>query len=372
MKYKNIAFLIIIVIFTGLYGYINHMNSTIKIGFAGGLSGQWSQLSIEARNGFLLAIKDINADGGLLGKEVVPVFYDDRNDPEYAKSFAEQFKKDEVQIVVGFCVSQLKPAVEHILDNTNILFISPTMSTYELSNIDDNFIRVVSDSTFQGNAIVEDLKINGTKNTVVIYDLNNSGYTVPLSKYINDKAALNNIKIADMIGIDSTNIDTDSFIMRVKESRPEGIVFITSAIDTAKLAQLLKINNIDGTFYSSTWARTNDLIANGGTAIEGLIIPGYFDEFNTSDTYRIFKDKLYDEFGTKPTFSSMYGYETMIALFNGITVANSTDPNKVKEAIIQINTFKGIQGNFQINEYGDTLRNTIKFKIKDGEYIRLD
>lgn len=372
MKYKNIAFLVIIVVFTGLYAYVYNINSVIKIGFAGGLSGQWSQLSIEARNGFLLAIKDINQDGGILGKKVVPVFYDDRNDSEYAKTFGEKFKEDEVEIIVGFCVSQLKPAVEHILKDSNILFVSPTMSTYELSNIDDNFIRVVSDSTFQGNAIVEDLKINGTKNTVVIYDLNNSGYTVPLGKYINEKANEHNIKISDMIGIDSTNIDTEAFINRVKKSEPEGIVFITSSVDTAKLAQLLKINGIGSTFYSSTWARTNDLISNGGKAIEGLIIPGYFDEFNTSETYVIFKEKLYNEFGSNPTFSSMYGYETMIALYNGITVANSTEPSKVKKSILEISSFKGIQGNFQINEYGDTLRNTIKFKIKDGKYIRID
>ncbi|MCT4634159.1 MAG: ABC transporter substrate-binding protein [Firmicutes bacterium] len=370
-NYKVIIIAILLILSLSIYLYSNY-EKTLNIGFASTLSGNWSQIGIDTRNGFLLRLKEFNENNEIPGLKINPIFFDDKNDKEHASSLGKTFVEENIDIVIGFTLSQMKDSVEKIMSENDILFISPTMSTYELTGKKDNFIRVVSDSMLQGDAILAFIKDDNYSNTIIIYDINNSGYSIPLTGYILEKSDKYNISILKSIGIDTTNYNSQDLISSINESNPKSLIFIANAIDVAKLSQILKLNDIQAAFYSSTWGMTSDLIEIGGKTIEGTLMPGFFDYSNKSDKYISFSESFEKEFGHKPITHNIYGYEALDVLITALKYSKSTNKNDIKEAILDISHFQGLQSNFIIDEYGDAKRPYGKFTIKNGKYIRID
>ncbi len=80
----------------------------IKIGLGYDLTGAESSLDLPAANGSLLAIKEINAAGGVLGRQIEGVSHDTRYDMALTAQIAQQFvEQDNVVAVVGFSDSEL-------------------------------------------------------------------------------------------------------------------------------------------------------------------------------------------------------------------------------------------------------------------------
>ncbi len=112
----------------------------IQIGFVGTLSGPNSSIGIAMRDGILLKVEEINDQGGVNGRPIVLIIKDDKNDSELIKSINEEFfLNNEIGIVFGHELSsKAKPLFETVQDK-EIIVMSPTLSTYEVSGKDDNF-----------------------------------------------------------------------------------------------------------------------------------------------------------------------------------------------------------------------------------------
>lgn len=363
-------FFLIVVLFavSSIFYFFQNRNQTIKIGFAGGLSGQWSQISIDTRNGFLTAVDEINASGGILGKKLEPFFYDDQSIIESGISLGEDFSRDEVKVVVGFSISQMRRAVIEIMRNHDVLFISPTMTTNNLSEMDDNFFRVVPENTLQAKVLLKYLQKKDLKKLIVVYNTNNYEYSYTLMTHLKNMSMAYNVEVVNTIGIDTTHLTEIDFANEIKSTEADSIFFVTNSVDTANLAQILKINGIDLPLCSSTWAKTSDLIENGGNSIEDMVILGYFDMNSHKKSYIDFKDKIQSKFGTSTSYAHILGYESVKVLEKAILHSKSTKPSDIKKSIIEIEKFDGILDDFSIDYYGDNRRKHFLFIIKNGKY----
>lgn len=372
MMKKKLVFALLIIVLIPLIYFISMRDNTIKIGFAGGLSGRWSQLSIDTRNGFILAIEEINSSGGLLGKEIVPYFYDDQSDVQKGIELGKSFKEDDIEIVVGFSISQMRRAVVEIMRNQNIIFISPTMTTNNLSEIDDYFFRVIPENTIQAETMLSYMENQNKKKLVILYNTNNYENSITLLTHFKNLSMAYGVRVVDTIGIDSTLLTNSDIVARINSTSCDSIFFITNSIDTANLAQILKINDINLPLYSSSWAKTSDLIENGGNSIENMTIVGYFDMNSTSPKYIDFSEKIYNKFGTDVSYATILGYEAVEVIRNAVEESNSTDPNVLKQTIPKIGEYDGVLGPFNIDLLGDSQRPPILFKIKNGKYVNIN
>ncbi|MEW5815083.1 MAG: ABC transporter substrate-binding protein [Spirochaetota bacterium] len=115
----------------------------IKIGFAGGLTGIHSDLGIAGRNGALLAVEEITSAGGIKGRPVVLITKDDQQDPVAALKVDKELIDEGVVAIIGHMTSVMTMSVIPFINKSEILMISPTTSTNELTNIDDYFFRTL-------------------------------------------------------------------------------------------------------------------------------------------------------------------------------------------------------------------------------------
>lgn len=344
----------------------------IYIGFGAGLSGQWSQLGVQIRNGFLQAIEDINAEGGINGYKLVPVVMDDKNDNDYTEKLLKEMAEKDIHYLVGFSVSSMTPSVHKILEETDILIFSPTMSTNSLTAIDDNFFRVCNASIEETRIIIDTLKKEAKKDFTIVYDISNRPYTEPMRNTIVESASENGLSLVHEEAFDSGTVDYDLMVERIHKKDASNIIIFASGVDTAQIAQRLKVLDSSANLYSAAWATTDELLHSGGQAVEGMRVSGLYDIKSTAPSYLTFKEKMESKHNDSPSFPEIYGYESMMILREGMVLADSFDTVKVKSAIINQSVFQGLQQEIKIDAYGDAYRAYYVYEVKNGAFKGID
>jgi branched-chain amino acid transport system substrate-binding protein len=148
---KNIAFLSVIGVFASIFCLSVAAQAEIKIGIAGPLSGSVLNVGEQQEIGALKAIEHLNANGGVLGEEIVTTSVDDACDPEQAKAAARQLVSEGVVFVVGHVCSGATIAVSEIYEEAGIIVISAASTNPQVTDAGhQNVFRVIGRDDQQG------------------------------------------------------------------------------------------------------------------------------------------------------------------------------------------------------------------------------
>lgn len=346
----------------------------IKIGFASTLSGTTSELGVESRNAVSMYIDKLNKRGGINGKNIKLIVKDDKGTNSGANAIIEEFKEEGIDIIIGFTTSNRMNVIQEAIKDNKMLFISPTISTTLLSKKDDYFIRVMSDLTNQGN-ILSEIAINKEIESMgIIYDGKNAAYSnsiINTFKQYYEKKGGQIVYKYDIQTDDNTDIKNDNLaINSLLETRAKGALVIANSVDSASIIQQIRKINENINIFIPGWAMTNDFINYGGKAVEGVYGSSVFEPESKNKKYLDFVSEYKEIYHKKPSFSANFGYDCMIVLEKVIS-KKGTDIKKIKEEIIKIGEFDGLQGEFLIDKYGDAQGKVFKFKIIDAKYQKI-
>ena len=96
---------------------------------------------------------------------------------------------------------------------------------------------------------------------------------------------------------------------------------------------------------------TPELISHGGSAVGGLLFSQQFDQNSTAPDYLRFKSDYRSLFGKEPNFASVHAYMAVRVILEALSIDSS--PENLKKTIIDKKVFSGLQGDFEIDRYGD-------------------
>lgn len=341
----------------------------IRIGVVGSMTGSSSDLSISGRRGIELAVEEINQSGGIRGKLVELLVKDDENNPEKALQIVSEFKDEKIEIVIGPYTSGMMLSAYDRINSQEILYLGPTVSADTLSGVDDYFLRFIASTREQAVVLAQTANQNNHKKFAIIYDEKNIGFNEML--YNNFVTELENYHGSVIKDFAFNTIDEKT--LQDIESCLEGvdaIFIIADATNFSYIAQHL-YGNHDLGIYGPLWAHTNDLLRLSGKSIEGAYLVSGIDLDNQTVLYKTFSQNYYDRYGNNVTFSAMYSYETMKALAEAIELADSSDALVIKEKILEIGSFQGLQSRFDLDPYGDTTRDYAIDQIIKGRFVRV-
>ncbi|MBZ9634324.1 ABC transporter substrate-binding protein [Clostridium sp. FP1] len=376
MKFKSNTVIILCAIFINSVLYLSGCSKNtkpIKIGVLGTMSGINSDLSVSGRRGVELAVDEFNKAGGLRGSKLELLVKDDKNDPILALKVQKEFITENIPVVIGPYTSGMIVNSMSYLKDKNILLLSPTVSADPLTGIDDNFIRFIATTNEQATVLAAMANKNNDKKFAVLYDLENKIFTDAL--YNNFKNILESNKgeiIFTKTFNSNLNVNCSSLAKDVLESKIDALFIISNSKDNAKITQQLRKLDSKVHIYSPLWSNTADLIRNGGNAIEGMFIVGAMDFNDKSPKFVKFRDSYLDRYGENPTFSSMYSYEAVSALLVAMKMSPNLTATTIKNNLIKIKTFKGLQGNYSIDKFGDNTRKYRIFEIENGQLKKGD
>lgn len=338
-----------------------------RVGFIGGLSGRVSDLGMAGRNGARLAVEEANAAGGVRGRPVELVVRDDGQKADQAARAVGELLGVHVDIIVGPMTSAMAEVVVPLTASSGVAVISPTVASTSFSGRDDHFFRVVATTREYAAASALYLaRERGLRRVAVILDRGNEAFTADWARHFG-KA---------FVDAGGTVVHSESFLSaqdaslqepvgRLLDARPDAVLIAAGAVDMARIGQLVRRRDTDVMLVGTTWAATEELVAVGGRAVEGALVPQFFDREDDAPRYAAFRSAYLDRFGEQPGFASVAAYDAARLALDALANGGS---GKRAHARLAGRVFEGLQQPLKIDAWGDTRRDVFMTAIRDGRF----
>lgn len=341
----------------------------LRVGFVGGLSGRVADLGNDGRNGALLAVAMVNEAGGIRDNPVQLIVKDDAQNRDTMVQAIEELAAANVVAIIGPMTSSMAMIARPIAEQHGLLMISPTVTTTALTGRDDNFLRVSSDSlayaTFSARYLAE---TGGHMRLAACLDLGNRAYTENWLDVFTDKYRAHGGEIVGRVAFTSS-ADTEhaAIVERMLTSNPDGLLFVASAVDTARLAHEAKRQAPDLRLIAVEWSATEALIELGGRAVEGLTLSNFFDRDSLAPAYLAFKQAYVERFGREPGFGGTATYDATYTLLTALR--DSGGDRDLKQVLITTGEYPGLQQPVRFDRFGDAQRDIFLARIENGRYV---
>lgn len=340
----------------------------IRIGFTGPLQGNYSDFGVQARNGAQLATETLNEKGGVAGRWLELVVRDDNGTVAGALKADRELMQQDVVAIVGHILSvQSLAAVKEFADEPLIL-LSPTTSTPLLSGKKDNFFRVMPPHKDWAAALADYVAEHlGKPATLLLLDDDNKSYVTTFCEaFATRYAQLGGDATMELHFSSSSPGWEEEVLARVAADKPQALLAAASARDTASLVRRLRLARESLQILVTPWAYTKSLVAQGGSAVEGVISSMCFDENSQTPEFLAFKNAYRKRFGREPDFAAAFAYDAVLALADALSRTGGTAEGLAAE-LVKVRTLQGAMGPFTIDENGDVKRRYFIVAVRDGK-----
>jgi len=343
----------------------------VRLGLVSGLSGRHSDLGVSSRNGALLAVERINAKGGVGGRRLELVVRDDRQDPVAARAAVEELVKEGVVAIVGHATSAMAEVTLPIVDRERVLMVSPTVSSSAFLGKDDWFVMLYPSNTVSARALVAHLARTGVPRRVaVLQDLSNASYTRSwVAAFEEATVAAGGALVRTVSFTSGAAPSWGALAEQALEARPDAVMIVANAVDTAALAQQLRKRGSTVPLLGTDWGFTGDVVAQGGAAIEGALFTLKLDVTDGSPRMGAFRREYTERFARPPDFAAFLAAEAVGILADALRTARTRD--EVRAAVLG-RLHEGLQGAIRIDRNGDADRKVFIMTVRDGQIVRLD
>ncbi|MGE0119623.1 MAG: branched-chain amino acid ABC transporter substrate-binding protein [Dongiaceae bacterium] len=345
----------------------------IVVATAGPITGQYASFGEQMKRGAERAVADINAAGGLLGKQLRLEVGDDACVPEQARSVAEDLVSKEVVFVAGhFCSSSSIPASEVYAEN-NVLMISPASTNPAFTEGAaekgwTNILRTCGRDDAQGVVAGKFLaeKYAG-KAVAIVHDKSTYG------KGIADetKKAMNAAGLQEAMyeAINQGDKDFSALISKMKGANVEAIYLGTYHTEGGLIARQAKEQGLNAQIVGEDAFVTNEFWSIAGDAGEGVLMT-FAPDPRKFETAKAVVDEFKAE-GYDPEGYTLYTYAAMQVWAEAVKQTGTTDPKSLG-GIIRKNTYKTVLGDLSFDAKGDIVNPVYVFyKWSNGEYAEV-
>jgi branched-chain amino acid transport system substrate-binding protein len=309
----------------------------IKIGEINSYSSM-PQFTTPYRQGWQLAVEEINAKGGLLGRTVEVVARDDAGKPEEALRHAiELTSLEHVDVLAGGFLSNVGLALaDHALKNKRLFVASEPLSDALVWDKGNRYTFRLRPSTYmQAAMLVEEAAKLPAKRWATIAPNYEYGQSAVASFKELLKARRPDVEFVAEQWPVLGKLDAGTTLQAISQAKPDAIFNVTFGADLAKLVREGNQRNVfpKTPVVSMLSGEPEYLDVLKDETPKGWIVTGYpWDQIDTPE-HASFTANYYKKFNENPKVGSVVGYATMQAIFAAITKAKSTDNEKLVVAM---------------------------------------
>jgi len=360
-----------VVLFTGC-AQTSESQNEIKIGLNYELSGAAASYGQDTLNGVLMAIDEINAAGGVLGKQITYVKLDNKTDPAESTSAATRLAtKENVSIILGPATTGATKASIPVADKNKVPLISASATaddvTVDAKGVKEYAYRICFNDSFQGTVMANFATKNlNAKNAVVLMD-NSSDYGKGLAKTFTETFTKNGGTIAAQEAFVKDEKDFNAILTKIKDKTFDILLIAGYYNEAGLIIKQARALGIDKPVLGGDGLDSPVLGELAGkTALNKVYFSNHYSSLDKDPLIVKFMEEFKSKNNKDPNAFNALGYDLGYFAADAIKRANSSEPTKIKEALDNTTEFKGVTGKFSIDKNHNPVKTAVVIELKDG------
>ena len=343
---------------------------TIKIGGLAPLTGDVSVYGVAVDNGVKMAVEEINADGGVLGKQIEYIVYDEKGDAtEAVNAYNKLVQSDNVVAIVGDVTSKPTLAVAQQAAKDKIPLITASGTAENITQAGENIFRACFIDPFQGELMASYASKKLEKKTAaIIYNISDD-YSKGLYEAFEAAAGDLGIEVVQVEGYGKGTVDFKAQLTNIKSKNPDVIFLPVYYQDVALIAVQAKELGIEAQFLGADgWDGVIGQVDESNMdAVNGAYFCSQYSAQSDDPNLQAFLSKYKETYGMDASQFAVLGYDAMKMLAQAISEAGSTDSAAIASAMAAID-FTGLTGHMTFDENRNPVKSAAITQIDNGEY----
>ena len=316
--------------------------NTVKIGVITSLTGSLAAFGEAHKRGYSIALDEINAKGGVLGKKIELDYYDDQSKPDLAvQGVSKLVDQDQVPMILGSYSSESTKAIIGPVNKSEVPLIIPTATADNVMDSHSPWVfRICAGANDYAHTTIAFLKDNGAPKTMaIVYENTNFGQSN--MKAMTAAAQAAGIKLVAVESYEAKSPDYKAVLQRVKAANPEVIYFCSYLLDAVTLMRQSQEVDLNPRYYTSA-----------GTGFAAAEFPtdkgaGKNAEYTFSVSQWLpeakwpggkeFDAEFFKRYGSHPAYHAIQAYAALLVAAQAINNAKSADSSKIRDAIKNLN-----------------------------------
>jgi branched-chain amino acid transport system substrate-binding protein len=346
-------------------------DNTTPIAVVGPITGQYASFGAQMKNGGEMAVTDINAAGGVLGKKLDLSIGDDACDPKQAVAVANQMTGSGVKLVAGhYCSGSSIPASK-VYAESDMVQISPasTNPTFTDDRAGPNIYRVCGRDDQQGGVAGKYLAANFADKNIAFVD-DKTAYGKGLAEETKKAMGTAGKQAAMEESITAGEKDYSALVSKLKQANIDVIYFGGYHTEAGLIIRQMRDQGMNTILMGGDALITQEFWSITGDAGEGTLMtfsPDPRKNPAAAELVKRFKDK-----GIEPEGYVLYTYAALQAWKQAAEKAKSVEKDEVVKALNDTE-FDTVVGKFKFNEKGDpNLPPYAVYRWSNGTYDQID
>lgn len=341
----------------------------IKIGMSADLTGKSALTGELKKKGAQIALDEINAAGGVKGKKLELVVEDDRGTNDgMVSAFQKLISDPNIVAVIGPITSTMSLSINEIAQKTGVPVMiggtSPALTT-ELKN--KWFFRFRPSDLYSAKTIVDfSTDKLGKKKVAIVYDTDafgTSGKDMLLAEY--KKKGITPVAVE---GYTANTKDYTPVLENIRKSGAEVINgYMTLSADVAQLVTQMRQLGVNAEFIGSASAAQTTTIKLAGDKLDGIYGVNDFALDQSEETKKFVAD-FAKKYTDNPDLYSGWVYDSLKVLAK-VMAEKGTSPDQIREGILSIKGYKGVEGEYNFDQNGDGLHAYSIVKVDKGKVV---
>ena len=344
----------------------------IRIGASMSITGKaYSVQGGYGREGYLLCQKHVNAQGGVLGRPIEFVIYDDASDEKTASILYEKLiAEDKVDAVLGPYGSAITDAVADVIEKHRKLLIAPNAATTSIWEKGRRYlIMMVSPAEGMSVGVLDLAARNGLRTSAVI----NQDALVPnaVAKGASTLAKGKGLELVYSETYPSGTADFSAILNKVKVTKPDALVLASIRLeDLVAATKQMKELDFDVRMLSSLpYGLLPDYYQRLGKEAEYVYSGSFWEAGLPNPGNQEFVTAYEKEFNRAPAVQSANAYAGCQLFVDAVRRAGSLDSDKLRELLLALKT-KTVLGDFAVDERGFQVgHRAITIQWQDGKQV---
>ena len=342
----------------------------IRVGASLSLTGTYAKLGNYQHEGYKLCAKQVNDKGGLLGRRIEFVVYDDQSTPPTAVRLYEKLiTEDKVDAVMGPYSSPVTEASANVTEKYKKVMVTPMAATTSIFKKGRKYIfMVISPAEVYLEGLIDMAAKRGLKTVAIVYE--DTLFAKTSAVGAGELAKKRGMQVVFQEGYPKGNQDFSAILTKIRAANPEVLAASTYFDDAVAITRQMKELNVNPKMYGLTVGgdlpefynllKQNAEYITGATQWEAALpYPGN-QEFN--DAYK-------KEFGREPVYHSAAGYAGCVIYLEAVKRAGTLDSDKVREVLLKLE-MKTAFGEFKVDQDGfQTAHKMVTTQWQDGKKV---